>query len=575
MTIMRRVGVAALALVAGLGLTLGLGAAEPENPADLVLLGGNIVTVSKAMPKAQALAVRGDRIVAIGDDASVKKLVGSKTQVLELGGKLTVPGLIESHAHFMSLGYSLMRLDLTTASNFDDIVAQVGEAAAKAEPGEWILGRGWHQEKWNKTPEPNVDGLPIHTALSEVSPDNPVFLSHASGHSAMANAKAMELAGVTKSTPDPDGGEIVHDAAGEPIGVFRETAQGLLGKARQAAEEGRTPEQVLAEQKKAAALAAERCLSWGITTFHDAGVSFETVDFFKQLVDAGELPLRLYVMLSEDNAALAEKMDEYRMIGYGDNRLTVRTIKRLIDGALGSHGAWLLEPYDSRPSSTGLNTEPIDAMKEVAQLAVEHDFQVATHAIGDRGNRETLDIYEEALKPTGDSAARRWRIEHAQHIHPDDLPRFAELGVLAAMQGVHCTSDGPWVFKRLGAERAEAGAYMWRTLLDSGARISNGTDAPVERVDPMANFYASVARRMANGKVFFGDQKMTRQEALHSYTMAGAYVGFEEELKGSLEVGKLADIAVLSQDLLTVPEEQIPATKAVYTIVGGKIVYQK
>jgi len=559
----------ALALVVGLGGSVACVSQEPANPADLALVGGKIVTMAEASPTAEALAVRGDRIVAVGDEASVRRLVGRDTTVIDLQGRLAVPGLIESHAHFLGLGHALARLDLTEAKTWGDIVAQVGEAAAAAEPGEWILGRGWHQEKWDETPEPNVDGLPIHTALSEAAPANPVLLGHASGHSAMANAEAMRRAGVSRRTADPDGGEIVHDARGEPIGVFRETAQGLIGRALRQDQKDRTPEEVVAEEKRAAARAAEECLANGITTFHDAGASFEDVDLFRQLVDAGELPVRLYVMLSEGNQQLAERIADYRLIGYGDNRLTVRAIKRLIDGALGSHGAWLLEAYDSLPSSTGLNTEPVDALKETARLAVEHDFQLCTHAIGDRGNRETLDIYSEALAPTGDTSARRWRIEHAQHIHPDDIARFGKLGVIAAMQGVHCTSDGPWVVKRLGEERARTGAYVWRQLLDSGAVISNGTDAPVERVDAIASFHATVTRRTASGETFFADQRMTREEA------PGAYAGFEEDLKGSLEAGKLADITVFSQDILTVPEEEILSTKVDYTIVGGEVVYQR
>lgn len=567
-----RLSVTLLIAAVAIGLTV---SCAPKDPADLVLVNGNIVTMAQNTPTARALAVKGDRIVAIGDEPSVRRHIGKDTEVIDLDGRLTTPGLIESHAHFLSLGYALMRLDLTTAESFDDIVAKVEAAVAEAEPGEWILGRGWHQEKWNTVPEPNVDGLPLHDALSAVSPDNPVFLGHASGHSAMANAKAMELAGVTSRTPNPEGGEIVHDAAGNPIGVFRETAQGLIRQGMYAAQASRTAEAALAEQKRAAELAAKECLARGITTFHDAGVSFDTVDFFRGLVDAGELPIRLYVMLSENNVQLTERIADYRLVGYGDNRLTVRAIKRLIDGALGSHGAWLLEPYDSLPTSTGLNTEPIDAMVEVAQIAVENEFQLCTHAIGDRGNRETLDIYQEALTPTGDTAAHRWRIEHSQHINPDDLPRFAELGVIAAMQGIHCTSDAPWVFKRLGEERAASGAYMWRALLDSGAVICNGTDAPVEPVDPISSYYATVSRRTKSGDVFFADQRMSREEALYSYTMAGAFAGFEEDLKGSLEVGKLADITVLSQDILTIPEEEISSTVVDYTIVGGKVAYQR
>ncbi len=567
-----RVSPILLTIVITLGITV---ACAPIDPADMVLVNGSIVTMAEGTATAEALAVRGDRLVAVGNEASVRKLIGKNTQVIDLDGRFVMPGFVESHAHFLSLGYALMRLDLTTAESWDDIVALVEEAAADAEPGTWILGRGWHQEKWNVIPEPNVDGLPLHTALSAVSTNNPVFLSHASGHSGIANARAMEVSGVTRETLDPDGGEIVHDPKGNPIGVFRETAQDLIRQGMYDDQQDRSEESSLAEQKRAAEMAANECLARGITSFHDAGVSFETVDFFRDMVDAGELPIRLYVMLSEENEALAERSAEYRMIGYGDNRLTVRAIKRLIDGALGSHGAWLLAPYDSLPTSTGLNTDPLDAMAEVARIAIENDFQLATHAIGDRGNRETLDIYEQALKTAGDIPDRRWRIEHSQHLHPDDLPRFADLGVIAAMQGIHCTSDGPWIFKRLGAERAASGAYMWRTLLDSGAVICNGTDAPVESVDPIACYYATVSRRMANGEVFFPSQSMTREEALYSYTMAGAYAGFEEDLKGSLEVGKLADITVLSQNILTIPEEEILSTKVDFTIVGGKVAYQR
>jgi predicted amidohydrolase YtcJ len=280
-------------------------------------------------------------------------------------------------------------------------------------------------------------------------------------------------------------------------------------------------------------------------------------------------------MISENNEQLKKHISEYKIIGMGDNHLTVRTIKRLIDGALGSHGAWLLEPYTSLPTSTGLNTEPVEAMKETARIAMENGFQLATHAIGDRGNRETLDIYEEAFKAHPDKKDLRWRIEHSQHLHPQDIPRFGKLGIIAAMQGIHCTSDGPWVYKRLGEKRAAEGAYVWRKLMDSGAIISNGTDVPVENINPIACFYATVTRKMKDGNVFFGDQKMTREEALRSYTVNGAYVGFEEDIKGSLVKGKLADITVLSKDIMTVPDDEILDAEALYTIVGGKILYKK
>ena len=546
-----------------------------KEPADLVLKNGKIVTVNDSVPEVQAVAVRGDVIVAVGSDRNIESYIGENTQVIDLEGKLAIPGFIESHGHFTSIGRSKLQLDLMSVKNWDAVVAMVAEAAKDAEPGEWILGRGWHQEKWDKTPDPNVDGLPYHHELSKVSPDNPVFLSHASGHSGYANAKAMELGGVTKDTPDPPGGEIVKDPLGNPIGVFRETAQGLVQKAMSHYMDERTPEQVDAEQRKIVELADEECVAKGITSFHDAGSSYETIDLFKEFVERGKLGVRLYVMASASNDQLKERLSEYRIIGMGNNHLTVRSIKRLIDGALGPHGAWLLEPYSDLPSSTGLNTTPVDVIKETAKIAIENDFQLNIHAIGDRANREVLNIYEEAFKAHPDKTDLRWRIEHSQHLHPDDIPRFGQLGVIASMQGIHCTSDGPYVLKRLGEKRAEEGAYVWQKLMKTGAVICNGTDAPVEDVDPIACYYATVSRKTWEGKVFFSDQRMSRIEALRSYTINGAFAAFQEELLGSMTPGKLADITVLSKDIMTVAEEEIPSTEVLYTIVGGKVVYQK
>jgi predicted amidohydrolase YtcJ len=320
-------------------------------------------------------------------------------------------------------------------------------------------------------------------------------------------------------------------------------------------------------------LAMEECLANGVTTFHDAGVSFETIDLFKTMADAGELEIRLYVMISEPIDSLPGRLPQYRMIGVGNNHLTVRAIKRLADGALGSHGAWLLEPYEDMPSSSGLNTTPMDEIRETAVLAAENGFQLCTHAIGDRANREVLDIYRDvcADNPTADDL--RWRVEHAQHLHPDDVARFSELGVIAAMQGIHCTSDGPWVPRRIGDERAERGAYVWKDLLASGAVIANGTDAPVEEVDPLANIHALVTRELPDGSQFYPQQCLSREEALRTYTLNGAYAGFEESIKGSITPGKLADIVVLSQDIMTIPESEIPTTEVVLTIASGAVKY--
>jgi len=547
---------------------------QPEvvNPADLVLINGKIVTVDAAVPAASWIAVRSGRIAALGaNPKDYMRLVGDRTKIVDLGGALTIPGLIESHGHFTGLGASKMILDLTKARSWDDIVALVAAAAATAKPGEWILGRGWHQDKWDRVPEPNVNGLPIHSALSQATPNNPVLLTHASGHSSLANAKAMELSKITRATTDPTGGEIIRDAKGNAIGAFLETAQSLV---RYQAGHG-TPEEAQARERKEIELASQECLVHGVTTFHDAGNSFSTVDLYKKMAEEGALSVRLYVMLSAGSKALAARGLSYRMIGAVDNHLTVRTIKRLIDGALGAHGAWLLEPYADLPTSTGLNTESIEEMKATAKYAIENGFQLATHAIGDRGNRETLDIYEEAFKAHPEKTDLRWRIEHAQHLSLDDIPRFGKLGVIPAMQAIHCTSDAPWVIKRLGEKRAGEGAYVWRKLMDTGAVIPTGTDVPVEPIDPMSCFYAAVTRKLKDGTAFFPDQRMTREEALRSYTINGAYAGFEEGLKGSLTVGKLADITVLDRDIMTCPEDDIPGTGVLYTIIGGRVLYKK
>ena len=551
------------------------GCQQKKEPADLVLMNGKIVTVDETIPEAQALAVRGDRIVACGKNKEIERFIAQTTKVIDLEGKLAIPGFIDSHGHFTGVGQAKMSLDLMHVKNWDEIVAMVKEAVQKAQPEEWILGRGWHQEKWDKTPTPQVDGLPYHHELSKVSPNNPVLLTHASGHSCIANAKAMELAGITKKTPDPSGGEIVRDAKGNPIGAFRETAQQLLRQALNKFLESRTPDQIEAEERRVVELAQQDCLSKGITNFHDAGSSFGTIDLYKKLASEGKLGIRLYVMIREDTEGLKEHLSQYRIIGFGENHLTVRAIKRSIDGALGAHGAWLLEPYADLPTSVGLNTSPVDDLKEAARLAIENNFQLCVHAIGDRANRETLNIYEEAFKSHPEKKDLRWRIEHSQHLHPDDIPRFGQLGVVASMQGIHCTSDGPWVIKRLGAKRAEEGAYVWQKLMKSGAIICNGTDAPVEDVDPIPCFYASVTRKLKDGSIFYADQRMSREEALRSYTLNGAYAAFEEDILGSLKPGKLADITVLSKDIMIIPEDEILNTEVLYTIVGGKIVFQK
>jgi predicted amidohydrolase YtcJ len=548
--------------------------AAPPAPATLVLRNGKVVTVDPAKTTAQAIAMRGDTIAAVGSDEEIQKLVGPNTQVIDLAGQLAVPGIIEGHGHLMNLGESKLNLDLTTAKNWDEIVAMVGEAAKKAKPGEWILGRGWHQEKWDKRPEPSVEGFPVHDTLSKVSPDNPVMLTHASGHAAFINAKAMEAAGITAATPNPDGGEILHDAAGRPIGLLREKASDLAAKALFDWRMRKDPKERSAIAHHQIQVAIDEALANGITSFQDAGEDFASIDVIKEALANGELRIRLWVMVRDTNENLKAKLPQYKAVGLGDHRLTIAAIKKWMDGALGSRGAWLLEPYADSPGHVGLNTIPVSEVQEAAQIALDNGVQLCVHAIGDRANRQVLDIYEAAFKSRPELTDLRWRIEHAQHLNAADIPRFGKLGVIASMQGIHATSDAPFVVARLGAVRAEEGAYVWQKLMKTGAVVSNGTDTPVERIDPIANYYALVTRKTKDGTAFYPDQCMSREEALKAYTLTAAFAAKEEAIKGSLTAGKLADVTVLSKDILTIPEDQIRTAKVMYTIVGGKIAYQ-
>lgn len=546
----------------------------PNDTADLVLLHGKVVTVDDRFGDVEALAVRGDRILAVGSDAEIEPLIGGSTRVIDLAGRTVVPGFIEGHGHFLGLGDAKQNLDLMGVRNWDEVVEIVADAVQRAQPGEWIVGRGWHQEKWDRKPEGDVEGFPSHHSVSAVSPDNPVALTHASGHASFFNQKAMDLAGIDAETADPPGGEILREENGDPCGVFRETASALVHSVRSSGLTRRSPAQVDAALRRAAQVADQECLSKGVTSFQDAGTSFREIDVLRDLAADGALRTRLYVMIRDSNARLAQYLERYRLVGAGDNYLTVRAIKRTLDGALGARGAWLLEPYSDSPESTGLNTATIESVTETARLAALHDFQFCVHAIGDRANREVLDLFEATFAAHPEMRDPRWRIEHAQHLSLQDIPRFGKLGVIASMQGVHCTSDAPWVTPRLGAQRAEEGAYVWQKLLQSGALVTNGTDAPVEDVDPIASFYATVTRRTADGTAFYPEQCMSREEALKSYTIWAAQAAFEEELKGSLSPGKLADLVVLDQDIMTVPDEDLLDTEVLYTIVGGKVEYE-
>lgn len=554
-------GILAVVAVLASGMLM---AVLPQKRADLVFLNGRVLTMDPARPDATAIAVSGDRVLAVGSDEEIAKLGGEGTRVIDLAGRTAMPGFIDGHAHLVGIGDARIALDLRGAKSWDEVVSRVAAAVRKARPGEWILGRGWHQKDWASPPEPNVEGFPLHASLSAVSPANPVLLSH-------ANAAALRRGGVGRDTKPPAGGEILVDASGEPTGLLRETAEELVEAALRADLAKRTPAEVTADLDRRIDLAVEECLRKGVTTLHDAGASLDVVARYRQRAEAGTLGLRVYAMLSASNEELEAHAARVRVVGAGKNHLTVRAIKRLADGALGSRGAWLLAPY-ADAAGTGLNTYPMKDLEKTAEIAVASGYQLGVHAIGDRANREVLDVFEKVLArhPRTDL---RFRIEHAQHLDPADVPRFAKLPVLAMMQGIHCPSDAPFVAARLGEKRAREGAYAWRRVLDAGARIGNGTDAPVEDVDPIASFHASVTRQPAKGPAFFPEQRMTRMEALRSYTVANAYAAFEEEIKGTLAPGMLADVVVLSKDLSKVPDGEILSTRVVATFVGGKAVY--
>ena len=546
------------------------------SPADLVIHGGKIYTVNEANQVAEAVAVAGDKITFVGSLADVEKFIGDKTKVIDLKGKILTPGFIEGHGHLMGVGYNELELDLSQIQSYDEMIDKVREAVSKSSPGEWILGRGWHQEKWNVKPDGMVKGFPVHKKLSEVSPNNPVFLRHASGHAAMANAKAMEVAGVNQLSieknrrEEGEGGEVVRDALGNPTGLFNERAMDLIDEHVPA----NTPERAA----HALELAIKACQRNGITSFQDAGATHQDIDLFHQFKQEKKLGVRIYAMVTgRDRDLVYEWLKRGPEIDSA-NVLTIRAIKLNCDGALGSRGAWLLEPYTDRPDFSGMATLSMDTVMKTSREALKHGFQVCSHAIGDRANREILDRYEIAFKENpAQSRDHRFRIEHAQHLHPNDIPRFAKLGVIPAMQAIHMSSDRPWAIERLGEERIKGGAYMWQELLKSGAKIVNGTDAPVEPLNPIPSFYASVTRKTLQGLPEDGyepGQKMTREQALRSYTLDAAFGAFEEKSKGSIEPGKLADFTIFTKDLIAIPENNILQTEVSMTILGGKVVYQ-
>jgi predicted amidohydrolase YtcJ len=534
--------------------------------ADLVLLNGKIYTVDNARPLASALAVRGGRILFVGSEAEARALASRSAQVVDLRGATVVPGIIDAHAHLLGLGNTLRRVNLAGSTSYGEVIERVKAWAKDVKPGEWILGRGWDQNRW-----PSKD-FPTHEALSRTFPNNPVVLTRIDGHASLANAKAIELARVSASTADPEGGRIIRLPSGAPAGVFVDNAQSLVSRA--------IPGSTRADTRKAILAAIAECNRLGLTGVHDAGEDAETIGIYEELAKAGNYNLRNYVMLADpgDPTAAGALANPYLRRGpqsaLYDGHLWVRAIKLYADGALGSRGAALLAPYADEPTNSGLLLSRPEHLRAWAETALRSGFQVNVHAIGDRGNRIVLDAFEAALRVVP-KADHRFRIEHAQVISLEDIPRFAKLGVIPSMQATHQTSDMGWAEARVGPQRIR-GAYAWRSLLNTGVVIPNGTDFPVEEVNPLLTFHAAITRQdpanlPAGG--WYPEQKMTREEALQSMTIWPAFAGFQESLLGSLTPGKYADFVVLDRDIMRIPDTEILGTRVVSTWIGGKRVY--
>ena len=542
-------------------------AIEAQAKADLVLVNGKIYTVDNARPVASALAVRGGRVLFVGSDAEARALANASTRVIDLNGKTVMPGIVDAHAHLLELGNTLARVNLAGSTSYDEVVERVKAWAKDAKPGEWIKGRGWDQNRWTSKE------FPTHDALTRAFPNNPVVLERVDGHAYLVNAKAMQLAGVSSSTADPEGGRIIRLASGAPTGVLVDNAENLIDRA--------IPVPTRGEIRRAIVAAIAECNRLGLTGVHDAGVEPDTIRIYEELAKAGSYNLRNYVMLADPGEPGSPTTIRNPYLRRGpqsalyDGHLWIRAIKLYADGALGSRGAALLAPYADEPTNSGLLRSRPEHIRTWAEEGLRRGFQVNVHAIGDRGNRIVLDAFESALRSVP-RADHRFRIEHAQVLSPEDIPRFAKLGVIPSMQPTHQTSDMRWAETRVGPQRIR-GAYAWRSLLNTGVVIPSGTDFPVEEVNPLLTFHAAVTRQdPTNWPVggWYPEQKMTREEALQSITIWPAYAGFQESMLGSLTPGKYADFIVLDRDIMRIPDAEILGTRVVSTWIGGKRVYE-
>ena len=529
----------------------------------MILLNGTVHTLDAGKTVAEAVAIRGDRIVAVGSTEEMRKSY-SAGRIIDLRGKTVLPGLIDGHGHVLSEGSLLSEIDLVGTHSAAEVAGLVGARAEELRPGRWILGRGWDQNDWD------VKAFPGHGMLDQAAPNNPVVLGRIDGHAVWVNKRVLDSAGITAETKDPQGGKIYRGPGGEPTGVLVDNAMRLVY--------GILPELTDAEVEERLSLALEECSRSGLTEVHDMGVDLRTIRAYKRLIDRGKCPVRVYAVIGGSGEAWNYYLREGPEIGYGGGLLTVRSVKLFIDGAMGSRGAAMIEEYSDDPGNRGLTTNSEENLEWVCRKALDKGFQVCTHAIGDRGNTIMLNVYEKALKalPAG-AVSPRWRIEHAQVLLPGDIARFSRSGILPSMQPTHATSDMYWAESRLGPERLK-GAYAWRSLLQTGSIIIGGSDFPVESVKPLWGFYAAVTRRDTSGYPEDGWmpwQKMTRDEAARCFSQWAAYGSFEENTKGTIEVGKWADLSVLSKDIMNIPPAEILTTDVEMTLVGGKVVFER
>ena len=542
-------------------LLLGVSLSTQSPNPDLLLLNAHVVTMNDKQPSAEAIAVQGERIIWVGTSGEAKRLYSKAARTIDLHGATVLPGIIDAHTHLINLGESLVRLNLKDIPSENEIVERVKQRAASAAPGDWILGWGWDEGKW-------ASNYPSNQALSDATPRNPVFLVGLHTFAAWANQRALKLAGIHKDTKDPENGKILRDEkTGEPTGILLNRAQDLVSK--------HIPPMTLVQAKRAMQLAARECVRNGLTSVHEAKVTPLMVEAFHELVREGRMPLRVYGMLDGADKNLVEEWLKRGPEIDPHHQLTIRSFKLFADGALGSRGAALLEPYTDAPQTKGVMTTPESEVYSLTRRSLQAGFQVCTHAIGDAANRSVLDAYAQAEKEMPTSRDPRLRVEHAQVLASEDIPRFAKLGVIASMQPTHCTSDMAWAEKRLGPVRVKD-AYAWRSVKDSGSHLSLSSDFPGETLNPFYGIYAAITRQDPQGNPpggWYPEQKLTLEEALRGYTVEAAYAEFQESEKGSIEKGKLVDLTIISKDITKIPPSAILSIRALKTFVGGKIVY--